>query len=110
MVGRASAKARIAIARARSEAVFGAGKWRRYTVPFLMAAGAFAGVAAFAHDYVVEDYSRYVLWIKVGRLIVMAVSGALVGGLGSRGIALALVRTGAVDQTALGREHRRSGE
>jgi energy-coupling factor transport system substrate-specific component len=91
------------------EIVFALGGWKRYGPVFMAAAGALAGIAAFAHDYLVYDYSRYPLWLNGGRVGVMVASGAILGGLGSRALALSLARTGAVDQTALGREQRRKG-
>ena len=60
-----------------------------------------------------DDFTR-LLARGVSRRTVLtvlgSVTGALLGGLGSRAIALSLVRTGAIDRTPLGREHLRKTE
>jgi energy-coupling factor transport system substrate-specific component len=89
------------------EIVFALGGWKRFGPGVMMGAGALAGAAAFAHDYVVYQYGGYLPWIKVGLALTMMISGALLGGLGSRALALSVARTGAIDQTALGREQQR---
>ncbi|MBP1992173.1 ECF transporter S component [Paenibacillus eucommiae] len=77
--------------------------WRSYRLPVLMLAGILGMVANFLTIYVLYGYSQYNLAITLLMLAAMLVSGALLGGWGSKSIADALGRTGVLNNFALGR-------
>jgi energy-coupling factor transport system substrate-specific component len=80
--------------------------WRSYRLPTLMFAGMLGMVANFVTIYVMYGYSQYSTVIVVLMLAAMLLSGALLAGWGSKGIADALSRTGVLNNFALGRMAR----
>ncbi|MBU2602732.1 MAG: ECF transporter S component [Actinobacteria bacterium] len=94
---------------AAAEAVFAGLRYRVYSTATLMVAGAFAGVAS-----IVLDSFFYGYWeayspasIAVGAVLV-AISGALLGGVVSKLAGDALVGTGTLSGLAISRERKRT--
>ena len=91
---------------AGAEAVFAATRWRRYTLPVLMAAGMGAAVASFAYTWVRFDYGSLAPGLLVAMFVLRLTSGALLGGLLGHLIVNQLYRTGALAGLAIDRERR----
>jgi energy-coupling factor transport system permease protein len=89
---------------AGAELVFASGRWRNYSWPILMAAGAVAGVFSIVLDSFVYGYwQAYTLRaILIGAALV-AVSGALLGGLLSKAVGDLLAKTGVLAGLAIGK-------
>lgn len=79
---------------AGAEAVFAATRWRRYSLPVLMAAGVGAAVFSFVYTWIRFDYGA----LEPGLLVVMfglrCLSGAVLGGLLAYLVVNALYKTG----------------
>lgn len=82
--------------------------WRSYRLSVLMLAGSFGMIANFVTIYVLYGYSQYSPTITGLMLAAMLVSGALLGGWGSKGLADALCRTGVLNNFALGKLYRQT--
>ncbi|WP_372660660.1 ECF transporter S component [Cohnella sp.] len=80
--------------------------WRSYRLSVLMLAGVCGMVANFFTIYVMYGYSQYSSIITLLMLSTMLISGAWLGGWGSKSIADALSRTGVLNNFALGKMHR----
>ena len=94
-----------AIQGAGAELGFALGLYRRWTLPFAVLAGAFAGLFATAHDIPVYYPDTSVdFWIVYGAASI--VSGALVAGVGAWLLLRALVAAGVLRDFAAGREQR----
>jgi energy-coupling factor transport system permease protein len=90
---------------AGAELGFALGLYRRWTLPFAMASGALAGLAATIHDVPIYYRDAGVdVWLVYG--IASVASGALVAGIGAWLLVRALVRTGVLREFAVGREQR----
>ena len=90
-----------------AELVFGARGWKDYRLPTLMLAGAVAGVCSILLDSVVYSYwSQYTGAAILAGVAIVAASGALLGGLVSKVLADALLRTGALSGLAISKEQR----
>lgn len=88
-----------------AELVFAGGRWRHYSTPVLMLAGAVAGVCSIAFDSVYYGYwQMYSTGSILAAAVFVAVSGAVLGGLLSKVLADSLARTGVFGGLALGRE------
>lgn len=93
---------------AGAELVFASGRWRRYSVWMLVAAGAVAGVFSIGLDtFYYGYYQAYEITAILIAMGLAAVSGALLGGLGSKALGDLLVRTGVLNSLAIGKEARR---
>lgn len=91
---------------AGAEAVFAATRWRRYTLPVLMAAGMGAAVFSFAYTWVRFDYGSLAPGLLVAMFVLRLASGALLGGLLAHVIVKALYRTGVLAGLAIDRDMR----
>lgn len=91
---------------AGAEAVFAATRWRRYTVPVLMAAGMGAAVFSFAYTWVRFDYGSLAPGLLVAMFVLRLASGALLGGLLGHLIVRGLYRTGVLSGLAIDRDTR----
>lgn len=91
---------------AGAEAVFAATRWKRYTLPVLMAAGVGAAVASFAYTWVRFDYGSLAPGLLVAMFLLRCTSGALLGGLLGHVIVQALYRTGVLSGLAIDRDRR----
>ncbi|MGI8657182.1 MAG: ECF transporter S component [Candidatus Limnocylindria bacterium] len=90
---------------AGAELGFAIGLYRRWTLPFALIAGAFAGLFAAAHDlpiYFPDTGAGF--WAVFGAGTIL--SGAIIAGLGSWLILRALVASGVLAEFAVGREQR----
>jgi energy-coupling factor transport system substrate-specific component len=92
-----------------AELVFGSRGWKDYRLPTVLLAGALAGVCSILLDSVVYSYwSLYSDASILAGVAIVAVSGALLGGLVSKVLADALLRTGVLSGLAISRERRAS--
>jgi energy-coupling factor transport system permease protein len=92
-----------------AELVFGTRRWKDYRLPVLLLAGAVAGVCSILLDSVVYSYwGQYSDASILAGVAIVTVSGALLGGLVSKVLADALLRTGVLSGLAISRERRAS--
>ena len=91
---------------AGAEAVFAATRWRRYSLPVLMAAGMGAAVFSFAYTWIRFDYGSLAPGLLVAMFALRLASGALLGGLLGHVIVKALYRTGVLSGLAIDRDIR----
>lgn len=89
---------------AGAELIFTSTRWRNFSLPVLMAAGAVAGVASILLDCFYYSYFEIysVSSILIGVLCV-AVSGAMLGGVLSKILADNLANTGVLSGLAIGK-------
>jgi energy-coupling factor transport system permease protein len=79
---------------AGAEAVFAATRWRKYTLPVLMAAGVGAAVFSFVYTWIRFDYGALAPALLLVMFALRCASGALLGGLLGHVIVEALYKTG----------------
>jgi len=91
---------------AGAEAVFAATRWRRYSLPVLMAAGMGAAVFSFAYTWIRFDYGSLAPGLLVAMFALRLASGALLGGFLGHVIVKALYRTGVLSGLAIDRDIR----
>ena len=90
-----------------AELVFGARGWKNYRLPTLLLAGAVAGAFSLLLDSLVYSYwSQYSIASIPAALVIVAASGAVLGGLLSKVVADALLRTGVLGGLAISKERR----
>ena len=94
---------------AGAEAVFAASRWRNYTLPVLMAAGAGAAVFSFVYNWALFDYGSLEPWFVALMFGVRIVSGMLLAGLLGHLIVEALYKTGVLRGFAIDHERRGAG-
>ena len=90
---------------AGAEAVFAATRWRRYSLPVLMAAGMGAAVFSFAYTWIRFDYGSLAPGLLVAMFALRLASGALLGGFLGHVIVKALYRTGVLSGLAIRPRH-----
>jgi energy-coupling factor transport system substrate-specific component len=89
---------------AGAELVFASARWRKYSLPILLAAGAVAGVFSIALDSFYYSYWEiYTSGSILLGVVFVAISGAFLGGLLSKVIADLLATTGVLDGLAIGK-------
>lgn len=86
---------------AGAEAVFAATRWRRYSLPVLMAAGVGAAVFSFIYTWIRFDYGALAPGLVLAMFVLRTLSGALMGGLLGHYIVEALHRTGVLTGLAI---------
>lgn len=91
---------------AGAEAVFAATRWRRYSLPVLMAAGMGAALFSFVYTWIRFDYGSLAPGLLVAMFVLRLASGALLGGLLGHFIVKALYRTGVLSGLAIDRDLR----
>jgi energy-coupling factor transport system substrate-specific component len=91
---------------AGAEAVFAATRWRRYTLPVLMAAGMGAAFFSFVYTWIRFDYGSLAPGLLVTMFVLRMASGALLAGLLGHWIVKALYRTGVLSGLAIDRDTR----
>ncbi|RFU11671.1 thiamine permease [Rhodobacteraceae bacterium W635] len=91
---------------AGAEAVFAATRWRRYSLPVLMAAGMGAAVFSFVYTWIRFDYGSLAPGLLIAMFALRLASGALLGGLLGHYIVKALYRTGVLSGLAIDRDTR----
>lgn len=89
---------------AGAEAVFAAIRWRRYSLPVLMAAGMGAAVFSFIYTWIRFDYGELAPGLLVAMFVLRLASGALLGGLLGHFIVKALYRTGVLSGLAIDKD------
>lgn len=89
---------------AGAEIVFGAGRWKRFTGPWLYGAAALAGLFSIVLDTFVYSYSEQFSWGRIGIAAALCVVGSVVlGGILSQFLGQALERTGVLSGLAISR-------
>ena len=91
---------------AGAEAVFAATRWRRSTLPVLMAAGMGAAFFSFVYTWIRFDYGSLAPGLLVTMFVLRMASGALLAGLLGHWIVKALYRTGVLSGLAIDRDTR----
>jgi len=91
---------------AGAEAVFAVTRWRRYSLPVLMAAGVGAALASFGYTWIRFDYGSLAPGLLVAMFVLRCLSGALLGGLLGHLVVKALYRTGVLAGLAIERDTR----
>lgn len=87
-----------------AELVFSSTRWRKYSLPVLMAAGAVAGVFSILLDSYYYGYWKiYTANSILLGIVFVAISGALLGGFVSKVIADLLAGTGVLSGLAIGK-------
>ena len=90
------------------EAVFAATRYRNYSLPILMLAGAAGALFVFVgYEYVVFGYGGLATGVMLLRFAVRLLGGALFAGLGGKLIGDALVRTGVLNNFPIARDRVR---
>lgn len=90
-----------------AELVFGARRWRDYSLPMVLAAGAVTALVALPWNWFRLGYFALDPGFLVLLAVVRTVSGALLGGLFPKLLGDALARTGVLAGFALGRARQR---
>ena len=91
-----------------AEIIFGATRYRRYSLAVLLAAGALAGVFSIALDSFVYSYWHiYSVGSILAGFALVALSGALLGGALSKALADGLAKTGVLSGLAISKGERR---
>jgi energy-coupling factor transport system substrate-specific component len=85
-----------AVQGAGAEAVFAATRWRNYSLPTLMMAGASAAIFSFVYTWVRFNYGALQPALLIVMFILRVLSGALLGGWLGNIIVESLYRTGAL--------------
>lgn len=91
---------------AGAEIVFAATRWRNYSLPVLMAAGAGAAVFSFIYTWFRFDYGSLAPGLLVAMFVLRCLSGALLGGLAGHLVVRALYRTGVLSGLAIDHDLR----
>lgn len=89
-----------------AELVFAATRYRRWTLPVLMAAGVGAAMASFAYTWVRFDYGSLLPALLTIMFVLRCASGALLGGFLGYVITKALYRTGVLSGLRIDRDRR----
>ena len=89
-----------------AELVFAANRYRRWTLPVLMAAGVGAAMASFAYTWVRFDYGSLAPGLLVAMFALRCTSGALLGGLMGHVITNALFKTGVLSGLKIDHDRR----
>jgi energy-coupling factor transport system permease protein len=89
-----------------AEIVFGARRWRDYSLPTVVLAGAVGMLVALPWNWFRLGYFQLDIGFLVVLLVVRLLSGALLSGLVAKVIGDALARTGVLSNFALGRERQ----
>lgn len=87
-----------------AELAFAALRYRRYSLPPAVLAGALTGISAAGYDFLVWNSEYALVTYRVPYALITIVSSTLVAGVGSWALTRALVGTGVLDRFAVGRE------
>ena len=91
---------------AGAEAVFAATRWKRYSLPVLMAAGVGAAVFSFAYTWIRFDYGALEPGLLAVMFVLRCLSGALLGGLLAWVVVNALYKTGVLSGLRIDHDRR----
>ena len=87
-----------------AEAVFAATRYRNYSLPVMMLAGAAGALFVFVgYDYPVYGYASLAIGVQLLRFALKLIGGAVFAGLGGKLIGDALARTGVLNNFPIGR-------
>ena len=89
-----------------AELVFAANRYRRWTLPVLMAAGVGAAIASFAYTWVRFNYGALEPGLLVVMFLLRCTSGVLLGGLLGYVITHALFKTGVLSGLRIDHDRR----
>ena len=95
-----------AVQGAGAEAVFAATRWRNYSLPVLMAAGAGAALFSFVYTWIRFNYGALHPGLLVGMFALRMLSGAILGGWLGHLIVEALYKTGSLAGLAIDHDKR----
>ena len=90
-----------AVQGAGAEAVFALTRWRNYSLPVLMSAGAGAAVFSFVYTWVRFNYGTHQPGLLIGMFALRLLSGAVLGGWLGHIIVEALYKTGSLAGLAI---------
>ena len=90
---------------AGAEAVFAATRWKRFSLPVLMAAGVGAAIFSFVYTWIRFNYGALEPGLLVAMFVIRCLSGALLGGLLAWFVVNSLYKTGVL--SGLGIDHDR---
>ncbi len=90
---------------AGAEAVFAATRWKRFSLPVLMAAGVSAAIFSFIYTWIRYNYGALEPGLPVAMFVIRCLSGALLGGLLAWFVVNSLYKTGVL--SGLGIDHDR---
>lgn len=90
-----------------AELVFAAGRYRRWTFPIAVVAGAVCGVVPAIADNLLYNVAWAASW-QLSYAAIVIVSSTAIAGIGSYALFRALARTGVLSPFASGREEARS--
>lgn len=91
---------------AGAEAVFAATRWKRYSLPVLMAAGVGAAVSSFIYTWIRFDYGDLAPTLLMIMFTLRSLSGALLGGLLAWIVVNALYKTGVLSGLRIDHDRR----
>jgi energy-coupling factor transport system substrate-specific component len=86
------------------EVVFLATRYRNFSVPVMLLAGAVSAAAAFVWQGFLSGYSAFNVQLLIAMFVLRVASGAILGGLGGKYLAEALAATGVLRGFPLGQE------
>lgn len=89
-----------------AEAVFAATRWRNYSLPILLLAGAGSAVTSFIYTWFLMDYAALAPGLLVVMFVLRCLSGALLGGYLGHWIVEALYRTGVLSGLEIDHDKR----
>lgn len=84
-----------------SEVPLAATRWRRYSLPILLASGASAALFSFVYNWIRFDYGSLALGLVAAMFLIRVASGMLLGGLLPKFVADRLRSTGIFDGLAI---------
>ena len=91
---------------AGAEAIFAATRWRKYSLPVLMAEGMSAAIFSYVYTWIRFDYGALQPTLLIVMFVLRCLSGALLGGWLAHIIVQALYKTGALTGLAIDVEKR----
>ncbi|MAG35717.1 MAG: thiamine permease [Dehalococcoidia bacterium] len=87
-----------------AEVGFAAFRWRNYSWPVLMLAGALAALGGWVQEYLPYEYGALEVWMQVATVAFRMLGGAVLAGLLTKGIVDALAATGVLHAFPAGRQ------
>jgi len=87
-----------------AEIGFAVFRWRNYSLPVLLLAGALAALGGWIYEYVPYQYGALVIWMQLATVAFRMLGGVVLAGLLTKGIVDALSATGVLHAFPGGRE------
>ena len=88
---------------AGAEVIFAIGRWRRYSLPVLIAASIASGVFAFVYEYFLFSYGALDFSVRLGLFLVRIPSATLLAGVLGKLLGDALAKTGVLRSLGISR-------